>query len=145
MRTTSAHRTAVTLFRQYERELSNPVAMVLRAADGLAIGVFDALMELTALGKGQLAAFLDATPRTIDNYRARRHKLGRPESEQLLHLMSLYKKGIEVFGDVPAFNQWLTLPAFGLGGQRPFDLLYTTGGIQLVLEELYRIEYGALA
>jgi uncharacterized protein (DUF2384 family) len=32
-----------------------------------------------------------------------------------------------------------------LGGLVPFELLYTTGGIQLVLEELYRIEYGAFA
>ncbi|HEX5554920.1 MAG TPA: antitoxin Xre/MbcA/ParS toxin-binding domain-containing protein [Chitinophagaceae bacterium] len=134
-----------SLFRQYERELSNPVAMVLRAAEGLAISVFDRLMQVTALNKGQLAAFIDTTPKTIDNYRLRRHKLGRIESEQLLQLLALYKKGQEIFGSSEAFNQWQKQSAAGLGGIIPFDLLYTPNGINLVMEELFRIEYGALA
>lgn len=135
-----------SLFHQYEKELSNPVAMVMKAAEGLAISVFDEILHVSALNKNQLAAFLDATPKTIDNYRLRRHKLGRIESEQLLLLMALYKKGQEIFGTSEAFNQWLKLPATGLGGIIPFDhLLYTQGGINLVMEELIRIEYGALA
>lgn len=134
-----------SLFRQYEKELSNPVAMVLKAAEGLAISVFDGLIQASALSKSQLAAFIDATPKTIDNYRLRRHKLGRIESEQLLQLMALYKKGQEIFGNSEAFNLWLKQPASGLGSIIPFDLLYTQGGINLVMEELLRIEYGALA
>lgn len=134
-----------SLFRQYEKELSNPVAMVLKAAEGLAVTVFDETMRISALNKIQLAAFLDATPKTIDNYRLRRHKLGRTESEQLLQLMALYKKGQEIFGNSEDFNQWLKQPATGLGGIIPFDLLYTQGGINLVMEEMIRIEYGALA
>lgn len=133
------------LFLQYENELSNPIALVLKAAEGLAISVFDGLMQVTALNKIQLAAFIDTTPKTIDNYRVRRHKLGRIESEQLLQLMALYKKGLEIFGSSESFNQWLKQPASGLGGIIPFDLLYTPGGINLVMEELLRIEHGALA
>ena len=134
-----------SLFRQYEKELSNPVAMVMRAAEGLAVSVFDKIIQITALNKNQLAAFIDVTPKTIDNYRIRRHKLGRTESEQLLQLMALYKKGQEIFGNSEDFNLWLKQPASGLGGIVPFELLYTQGGINLVIEELLRIEYGALA
>ena len=134
-----------SLFRQYEKELSNPVAMVMRAAEGLAVSVFDKIIQITALNKNQLAAFIDVTPKTIDNYRIRRHKLDRTESEQLLQLMALYKKGQEIFGNSEDFNLWLKQPASGLGGIVPFELLYTQGGINLVMEELLRIEYGALA
>lgn len=134
-----------SLFQQFQKELSNPVAMVLKAAEGLAISVFDALLQVTALNKTQLAAFLDATPKTIDNYRIRQRTLGRIESEQILQLLALYKKGQEVFGSSEAFNEWLGYPAVGLGGIKAFDLLYTAGGINLVMEELLRIEYGALA
>ena len=134
-----------SLFRQYEKELSSPVAMVMKAAEGLAISVFDEITRVAALNKNQLAAFIDTTPKTIDNYRLRRHKLGRIESEQLLQLMALYKKGQEIFGNSESFNLWLKQPASGLGGIIPFDLLYTQGGISLVMEELLRIEYGALA
>ena len=135
----------ISLFRQYEKELSNPVLMVMKAAEGLTISVFDRLMQVSALKKNQLAAFLDATPKTIDNYRLRQHKFGRIESEQLLQLIALYKKGHEIFGNSESFNLWLKQPASGLGGNIPFDLLYTQGGINLVMEELLRIEYGALA
>ncbi|HEX2608858.1 MAG TPA: antitoxin Xre/MbcA/ParS toxin-binding domain-containing protein [Flavisolibacter sp.] len=145
MGTAAARRKEFPLFKEYQKELSNPIAMVYRASEGVGVGVFDALQELTILGKAQLAAFLDATPKTIDNYRIRKRKLGRPESEQLLQIMGLYKKGVELFGTVELFNEWLRKPAYGLGNQQPFDLLYTAGGIQLVLEELLRIEYGALA
>lgn len=137
--------TKSSLFRQFEKELSNPVALVMRAAEGLTISFFDEIIKLTLLTKNQLAAFIDATPKTIDNYRVRRHKLGRLESEQLLQLLSLYKKGQEIFGDSEDFNRWLKQPAVGLGGILPFELLYTPGGINLVMEELLRIEYGALA
>jgi putative toxin-antitoxin system antitoxin component (TIGR02293 family) len=134
-----------SLFRQYEKELSSPVAMVMKAAEGLAISVFDEITRVAALNKNQLAAFIDTTPKTIDNYRLRRHKLGRIESEQLLQLMALYKKGQEIFGNSESFNLWLKQPASGLGGIIPFDLLYTQVGISLVMDELLRIEYGALA
>ena len=143
MSTTANAKTS--LFRQYEKELSNPVAMVMKAAEGLAISVFDEITRVAALNKNQLAAFIDTTPKTIDNYRLRRHKLGRIESEQLLQLMALYKKGQEIFGNSESFNLWLKQPALGLGGIIPFDLLYTQVGISLVMEELLRIEYGALA
>lgn len=133
------------IFRQFEKELANPVALVLKAAEGLTVNVFDELVRISSLSKNQLAAFLDATPRTIENYRIRRHKLGRTESEHLLQLIGLYKKGQELFGSSEDFNQWLKQPAAGLGGNIPFDFLYTQGGINLVMEELTRIEYGATA
>ena len=133
------------LFKTYQNELSNPVQMVLRASHGISISVFDAMLKLTALGKSQLASYLDATPKTIENYRAKQQKLGQPKSEQLLQLMALYKKGFEVFGTIESFSEWLGKNAYGLGKQKPFDLMYTQGGIQLIMEELIRIEYGALA
>lgn len=137
--------TKTDLFHEFANELSNPIAMVLKAGEGLAISVFDKLMKMAALTKTQLAAFIDTTPKTIDNYRMRQHKLSRIESEQLLQLIALYEKGQEIFGSSEAFNQWLKQPASGLGGLISFDLLYTAGGINLVMEELLRIEYGAIA
>jgi len=137
--------TSSTIFQKYEKELTNPVAMVLKAADGVAISVFDDLIKVSSLSKNQLAAFIDTTPKTIDNYRSRRKHLGRVEGEQLLQLLALYKKGQEIFGNSEAFNDWLNHPALGLGGNKAFSLLYTAGGINLVMEELLRIEYGALA
>lgn len=145
MSATALQRRKKSVFQQYAEELANPVALVLRAAEGLAVSVFDALLRATGLNKNELASFIDATPKTIDNYRTQRRKFGRIESEQLLQIMALYRKGEELFGSAEAFNQWLREPAYGLGGLKPYDLMYTPGGIHLIMEELIRIEYGALA
>jgi putative toxin-antitoxin system antitoxin component (TIGR02293 family) len=136
---------AIALFDEYHREIANPVALVLQAAKGIRIHFFDAFLKIANLQKNQLAAFIHATPRTIDNYRQKNGVFGRVESEQLLQLLALYKKGEEIFGDTHAFGVWLHTEAIGLGNIQPFDLLYTQGGINLVMEELLRIEFGALA
>jgi len=141
----SALNTSSAIFHKFEKEFTSPVAMVLKAAEGVTVSVFDDLIQVSNLSENQLAAFIDATPKKIDHYRNRRKSLGRVESEQLLQLLALYKKGQEVFGCSETFNNWLDHPAIGLGNIRAFDLLYTGGGINLVMEELLRIEYGALA
>lgn len=138
-------KTKPSLFDKYSSEISNQIALVYTAAKGISISVFDSLLALTRLQKNELASFIDATPKTIDNYRAKQSKLGRLESEQLLQILSLYKKGREIFGSIESFNGWLKQSSIGLGGEKPFDLMYTPGGINLIMEELIRIEFGALA
>ena len=142
---TSKSHTGDTLFHQFKKELSNPIAMVLKAAEGVSVHEFDALLKTSMLHKNQLAAFLGLTTKTIDNYHLKNKRLGRVESEHLLMLISLYKKGQEIFGSSVSFNKWLLVPALGLGGYEAINLLYTPGGINLVMEELLRIEFGALA
>jgi putative toxin-antitoxin system antitoxin component (TIGR02293 family) len=133
------------LFKKYVEEISNPVVLVFTAGKGIEVSFFDQLVKLTGLNKKQLAAIIDATPKTIDNRRLNRRPLGRIESEQLLQILALYKKGLEIFGSSDAFNEWVHIPAFGLGARNPFDLMHTPGGINLIMEELIRIEFGALA
>jgi hypothetical protein len=50
-----------SLFEQFQKELSDPVALVMRAAEGLAVNVFDTLVQLTELNENQLAAFINVT------------------------------------------------------------------------------------
>jgi len=62
-----------------------------------------------------------------------------------LKLIVLYRKGVEVFSSITNFNKWLHKPSFGLGKKIPYSLMNTTTGIDLIFEELVRIEYGDLA
>jgi putative toxin-antitoxin system antitoxin component (TIGR02293 family) len=57
----------------------------------------------------------------------------------------LYEYGIEVFGDRDNFNIWLNSRSIALGGRSPKELLDTKFGIDLVKDELGRIEHGVLA
>ena len=65
--------------------------------------------------------------------------------EQQERSNKLLKKGIEIFGTAKSFHMWLNIPSFGLGNQIPFNMMDTITGINLVEEELIRIEFGDLA
>ena len=83
--------------------------------------------------------------KTINRYKQEKKKLNPRNSELILKLLALYSKGIEVFGKLESFNNWLMKPAFGIGNKTPFSLMNTSTGIDLIFEELIRIEYGDLA
>jgi putative toxin-antitoxin system antitoxin component (TIGR02293 family) len=57
----------------------------------------------------------------------------------------LYKKGIEVFGEEENFYAWMDFKSIPLGGVKPKDLLDTSFGINMIRDELGRIEHGILA
>ena len=65
-------------------------------------------------------------------------------SDRLVQLADLYAYGREVLGQ-DIFRQWTQTPLRTLGGKRPKDLLFTSVGIDLIKDELLRIEYGVYA
>ena len=107
-----------------------------------------ALMDITTISgynNSQVADLLNISEKTLTRYKSQKKKLNPVNSELALKLISLFKKGEEVFGELSSFKGWLEKPAYGLGNQVPYNLLHTSNGIDLVLEELIRIEYGDLA
>lgn len=48
----------------------------------------------------------------------------------------------QVFASPIAAVEWVYAPSTALGDVAPFDLLTSESGVQLVLSELGRIEYG---
>ncbi len=59
--------------------------------------------------------------------------------------MILLNKGIEVFGSSDNFISWLNSVNIALGSIKPIELLDNSFGINLVTDELMKIEYGVLA
>jgi hypothetical protein len=58
----------------------------------------------------------------------------------------LNELGEQIFGSEKEFFKWLKRKNFVLNNQKPIDLLENTdSGINLILEELKRIEFGATA
>jgi putative toxin-antitoxin system antitoxin component (TIGR02293 family) len=64
-------------------------------------------------------------------------------SENVLKLAELYETGITAFDDnEESFIAWLNSPIPALNNEKPIELLSSNLGIDLVKEELLRIEYG---
>jgi putative toxin-antitoxin system antitoxin component (TIGR02293 family) len=139
------NRKAGQVLAKYEKSFASAIALQYDAKRGLkpdAVFDFIALSQYSAQVIEQL---LKKTFKTLTAYKAQNTPLDSTISEKLLKLFALYDKGIHVFGSVESFNQWMAEPAFGLGNQVPQTFIDTITGIDLVGEELSRIEYGDLA
>ncbi len=125
--------------------VADPFALVMEARAGvLAKTAFD-VAGVLRLHADELAELLHTTAKTLRTYREAKKRLNPAASEQVLKLLALARRGEEVFGAPDAFRRWLSKPAYGLGAQVPLALLETSGGIDLVAEEIDRIAYGDLA
>jgi putative toxin-antitoxin system antitoxin component (TIGR02293 family) len=88
---------------------------------------------------------LEISPKTLYSYRHSNKILPIRINEQILKLEDLYKKGIELFENSDRFNQWMKSEAYGLGNVKPIEMINSITGIDLIYEELIRIEFGATA
>lgn len=130
---------------KYKVNNENQFGLVNKAQLGLPASAFFDLQEITKFTNKELSGLLNVSFKTIQRYKKEGKHLSAQNSEQLLKIIALYQKAEEVFGSLESFNRWLRKPAPGLGGHKPFSLMQTSGGIDLVREEIIRIEFGSLA
>jgi putative toxin-antitoxin system antitoxin component (TIGR02293 family) len=130
---------------KYEKSYDSAISILLTARRGLKPqAVFDFIL-ISKFSNQLVEQLLHKTLKTLTTYKQNNTPLDSVISEKLLKLFALYDKGLFVFGSSDELNKWLADPAYGLGNQVPSSLLDTITGIDLVKEELVRIEYGDLA
>jgi putative toxin-antitoxin system antitoxin component (TIGR02293 family) len=133
------------LLAKYKKLYANAFIILQYSKKGLkAQAVFD-FISISEFPHQSVEHLLQKSVKTFTNYKEQNTLLDPTISEKLLKLFALYDKGVLVFGSLEEFNKWMGEPAFGLGNQVPSSLLDTITGIDLVEEELARIEYGDLA
>jgi putative toxin-antitoxin system antitoxin component (TIGR02293 family) len=136
---------AKSVLRKYENPSNDRFWLVEESVAGFpATAVYD-LIELTHLKKEFFAGILNISSKTLDRYKKAEKRLTPSASELMLKLITLYKKGEELFGNQEQFQKWIEVPAYGLGNKVPKTMLQTPAGIDLIMDELIRIEYGDLA
>src|ERR1019366_3883290 len=91
------------------------------------------------------AKYLATSTKTLDRYEKLRKTFEAFQAERILEIGALFKKGEEVFGKHDGFVRWLNSESIALGWVVPKDLLDTSAGLGLVMDELGRIEYGVYA
>ncbi len=136
---------AVQVLSRYEPWFQNNITLLQKAKKGLSPDAFFDFMQISDLPGDQMENALNKSLKTFQNYRHKKTALDTTTSEKLLKLFALYSKGAAVFGSVDVFSQWLSRPAYGLGSQVPQSLLDTMTGIELINDELVRIEFGDTA
>lgn len=108
--------------------------------------ILERFIKISAITNKLLAEkIFEISPKTLHTYKHSDKVLPIRINEQVLKLEELYKKGIELFESPQQFNKWLKIESYGLGNIKPIDMFNSITGIDLVYEELVRIEFGATA
>jgi putative toxin-antitoxin system antitoxin component (TIGR02293 family) len=129
----------------YHSFYANQVALLTSSKKGLEAKAALDFLNLSGFSHQQFQDTFKTTVKTIQNYTNQAQKLDASLSEKILKAFALFEKGITIFGSADVFHNWLHQPAYGLGNQIPFDILDTFTGVNLIEEELIRLEYGDLA
>ena len=137
---------AAEVLSKYKSAISSDLSIVKNANAGISSTIFSELIEISGINKNFLAEeVFDVSLKTMLRYQKEGKKLTPRNSEIALKLINLFDKGIEIFGSMDSFMVWLNKKAYGLGNEVPLTLMNTNTGIDLIEEELIRIEFGALA
>jgi putative toxin-antitoxin system antitoxin component (TIGR02293 family) len=111
---------------------------------GLTKASLSRLAEYLRLTSAQMARLLPVTARTLQRYTKKR-PLSPVVSGHMLEIAGVAVRGVEVFGEKDVFLTWMSRPSVALGNRKPLDLLSSPLGIDLVLDELGRIEHGVFS
>jgi putative toxin-antitoxin system antitoxin component (TIGR02293 family) len=138
--------TAAKVLSKYKSSISSDLSILKSANRGINSVVFTELVEITGINRNFLAEqVFDVSLKTMLRYQKENKNLNARNSEIALKLLNLFSKGMEIFGNMNSFMSWLNKESYGLGNQIPIHLMNTNTGIDLIEEELLRIEFGALA
>ena len=121
--------------------LKDNLSIVHSARRGIRPTIFYSFAESAKLAEKDLAILIHLHPRTLRNYNNAQKNLDLVESEHLLKLIALYAKGEELMSNVAEFNNWLNSEVETLKG-KPYELLSSPGGIDLVSDELDKLAHG---
>lgn len=128
----------------YEVLFKSPIAKLDAIKKGLQPAAINDLIEITGATQTDVSKWLDITEPTLRKHIQNTKELNLGISEHIIQLFELFDKGLDTFGSLNEFKNWLKHYNTGIDAT-PFDILDTITGISIVMNELIRIDYGATA
>jgi putative toxin-antitoxin system antitoxin component (TIGR02293 family) len=124
--------------------LTTPLEFVKAARNGIPKKSIDALAKKLNVPVSDLAKYLHVSERTLQRYEP--DKILSPDlSDHVLQITKVYARCLEVFEDKKNAAYWLKESCIAFGNIAPIELLDTSTGIEMVFDELTRMEYGAVS
>lgn len=112
--------------------------------EGVPRQALDSLLNVTGITTNEITNIIRTSDRTLRRYTAKQ-KLNAEQSERVIEVAKLYSRGEEVFGTLDAFKEWMNSTVMALGNKKPKEFLDTSLGIEMLMDELGRIEQGIFA
>jgi len=112
---------------------------------GISFSVFSHIVSFSSFTWPDWSSFLHLSERSMQRYKKEQKAFDPLQSEKIVEISRLYQRGVEVFGSSKKFDAWLVSPVVALDGHTPKSFVDSSCGIQLINDELGRIEHGVLA
>jgi len=124
----------------------NTILNVIREVrKGIAYNSFTNAVKNVPLTLKEWSGILDLSERTLQRYKKDKRAFDTLQSEKIVQVTLLIRYGRDVFGDENKFNLWLNTENLSIASVKPKELLDSSFGIDLLKDELTRIENGILA
>lgn len=136
---------AVEYRRTGELATRNQHALMSIVRGGIDFDLFRPLLTKYPFSIEDWSRYLHLSERTLQRYRKEKKTFDPLQTEKILQITMLYERGVQVFGHQQNFDTWLNTTSLALGSVKPKDLLDTAFGIDMIADELLRIEHGVLA
>jgi len=112
---------------------------------GIGYPDFEKLQAFSSFTLPEWSTILHLTERSLQRYKQQQQTFDPLQSEKIIQIIFLLKKGVSVFGSKEKFDIWLNSNIVALGGIQPKEVLDSVFGIEWIMDELGRIEHGILA
>ena len=128
----------------FPKRIQNRMDLVELSTKGVPKDALVHLSKFLSCSMKQMATLLPVTERTIQRYTLKKH-FNRAVSEQILQIAEVAAKGSKVFGNKEKLLSWMNHPNKALAGKTPISLLGSKFGVDVVLDELGRMEHGVFS
>jgi uncharacterized protein (DUF2384 family) len=102
----------------------------------------NAIKNITDFNDDIISGWLNISVKTFREYKKPKSTFKENVKEQVLLLLSLIKHGVEVFGSVKEFDNWLNAENFYFDNKSPVTFLNTITGMKFIDDRLTAMEYG---
>lgn len=131
----------------FESRVEEPQAVygsvnALPVTDSFSYKRFEKIAALAPFTQKEWGAMLHLSEKTIQRYARDNSFFEGIYADRILHISELIHLGRETFTDADALYRWLKREKNILGIKLGFDALTSTKGIQLLIEEMGRIQHG---
>ncbi len=124
--------------------LRSPMDLIDLSKKGVSKAALNHLIKYTSLSAGVMASLLPITERTIQRY-STDDCFSPAVSEQIIAIAHIVSRGEEVFGDKHQFLAWMNSKNPVFSNKKPFELLSSRFGTDMINDELGRIEHGVIS
>ncbi len=124
---------------------ADTISLIEMVRQGIKYTFFQAFALKSPFSLTEWSQLLHISERTMQRYQKEEKKFDPIQSEKILQIALLFKQGQDVFGEPKKFNIWIDSNNVALGGIKPKSLLDNSFGIELIKDELSKIEQGILA